>query len=83
MYVHVRIGLHYYVSFRPVKFGVALLQNSCMGQAITTIILAELSGEGAQWNTIFTPLSNDDDFLIGHAFLMLIADSIIYMVIAW
>ena len=54
-----------------------------MGLGINTIALLEIRGQGVQWNNIDEPISLDDDFNLGWVFLMLILDSVVYMLIAW
>jgi hypothetical protein len=54
-----------------------------MGLGVNTVALLEIRGEGIQWNNFYQDISLDDDFHLGYVFLMLILDSIIYMVIAW
>ena len=54
-----------------------------MGLGIDTIILLEVTGDGAQWKDLFKAISVDNDFKLGYTFIMLIADAILYMVIAW
>lgn len=69
--------------FRRDKMGLCLLSNSCMGLGTVSIIIAELAGLGIQWGTLFTPASTSDDFSLGNAFVMLIVDILLYMVVAW
>lgn len=54
-----------------------------MGLGINTISVLEIRNEGLRWNNFYKPISLDDDFHMGYVFLMLIIDSIIYMLIAW
>ena len=54
-----------------------------MGLGINTISLLEIRGEGVQWGNFAEDVSLDDDFHLGYVFLMLIVDSIVYMLIAW
>ena len=54
-----------------------------MGLGVNTVALLEIRGEGIRWNNFYEDISPDDDFSLGYVFLMLIVDSIIYMVIAW
>ena len=54
-----------------------------MGLGINTISLLEIRSEGLKWNNIFTSISLDDNFNMGYVYLMLIVDSIVYMLIAW
>ena len=76
--IHVRV---YY--FSGAKLGFCILSNTCMGLGINAIALLEVREEGAQWNNFYRDISLDDDFSLGHVFLMLIVDSIVYMLIAW
>ena len=75
------------VQFSPTnsghKISICLLSNTCMGLGINTVTQREIRGEGAQWKDLFQPSSVDDDFTLGYSFVMLIFDSILYMVIAW
>lgn len=54
-----------------------------MGLGTLSVIIAELAGVGVQWGTLFTPSSANDDFSLGYAFVMLIVDIFLYMVVAW
>ena len=54
-----------------------------MGLGINTVALLEIQGSGVQWSNLFKDISLDDDFNLGYVFLMLILDSLVYMVIAW
>ena len=54
-----------------------------MGLGINTIALLEIRGEGIQWNNVDEPISLDDDFNFAWMLMMLIVDSIVYMLIAW
>ncbi|CAI7993840.1 ATP-binding cassette sub-family A member 3, partial [Geodia barretti] len=65
------------------KIAFCILSNSCMGLGINTISLLEIRGEGVQWGNFAEDISLDDDFHLGYVFLMLIVDSIVYMLIAW
>ena len=65
------------------KVGFCILSNTCMGLGVNTISLLEIRGEGVQWDNFYQDISLDDDFHLGYVFLMLIIDSIVYMLIAW
>ena len=54
-----------------------------MGLGINVISTLEIREEGVTWGNAADPVSADDDFNITIVFLMLIIDSIIYMLIAW
>lgn len=41
------------------------------------------AGEGAQWSNFYKPGTVDDNFSLLDAMVMLIVDTILYMVIAW
>jgi len=45
--------------------------------------LTPTSGEGAQWNNFASPGTIDDNFALLDAMVMLIVDSVLYMVVAW
>lgn len=68
---------------RGAKLGFCILSNTCMGLGINTLALLEIRSEGAQWNNFYQAISLDDDFHLGYVFLMLVIDSIFYMLIAW
>ncbi|KAJ4444283.1 hypothetical protein ANN_06075, partial [Periplaneta americana] len=40
------------------------------------------TGEGMQWYTVWTPVTKDDKLVLGHVMVMLLADAIIYLLIA-
>ncbi len=40
-------------------------------------------GAGLQWSNFYKPVSVDDSFTMGHVFLMLVIDCIIYGLIVW
>jgi len=90
MYVHAFLVSHviHHLIFCPhfssgSKISFCLLSNSCVGLGIDTISLLEVTGNGAQWKDLFKAASVDNDFKLGYIFIMLIADAILYMVIAW
>ena len=65
------------------KLAFCILSNTCTSMGIYAVSLLEIRGEGAQWNNFYREISQDDDFSLGYVFLMLIVDSIVYMLIAW
>ena len=94
MYVWENLGSKYYspsisMPFVSVlfcsgsKIAFCILSNTCVGLGINTIALLEIRGEGVQWNNLDEPISLDDDFNLGWVLLMLIVDSVVYMLIAW
>jgi len=42
-----------------------------------------LSGDGVQWNNFYKPGTIDDNFSLLDAMVMLIVDTVLYMLIAW
>lgn len=59
------------------------LSNTCMGLGVNVIATLEIREEGVLWSNAAEPVSADDNFNMAIVFLMLIVDSIIYMLIAW
>ena len=68
---------------RGSKVAFCILSNTCMGLGINTISLLEIRGEGVQWDNLSQEISLDDNFHLGYVFLLLILDSVVYMLIAW
>ena len=79
MYNYTRTLLH----TRGGKIAFCILSNTCVGLGINTISLLEIRGEGVQWSNLAEPISLDDNFHLGYVLMMLILDSIVYMLIAW
>lgn len=65
------------------KMAACLLHNIGMSFGINTMLIYEGTGEGAQWNNFYKPGTIDDNFSLLDAMIMLVVDTIIYMVIAW
>ncbi|KAL4225817.1 hypothetical protein ACF0H5_013807 [Mactra antiquata] len=65
------------------KMAACLLHNVGMAFGVNTILILEGTGDGAQWNNFYKPGTIDDNFAMLDAMLMLIVDTIIYMIIAW
>jgi ATP-binding cassette subfamily A (ABC1) protein 3 len=64
------------------KLFMSLLSNTAMALGFNVVIRYEGTQEGIQWHNIFKPVSVDDDFHLGHVWIMLILDAIIYLLIA-
>ncbi|XP_059046978.1 phospholipid-transporting ATPase ABCA3-like [Achroia grisella] len=64
------------------KLLLSLISNTAMGYAFQLIIMCEGTSKGLQWSDFFNPVSYHDQYKPGHVVLMLILDSIIYMLIA-
>ena len=63
--------------------GMCVLSNACMALGIEVITRLELRLEGLQWSNLATPISEDDQFNVGWVFLMLLIETVFYMVLAW
>lgn len=54
-----------------------------MGLGVEVMSRLEQRLVGLQFRNLFQPLSADDSFNMGWVLVMLLLDSIVYMVIAW
>ncbi|XP_017768274.1 PREDICTED: ATP-binding cassette sub-family A member 3 [Nicrophorus vespilloides] len=64
------------------KLLASLMSNSAMAYGFQIICMFESTEEGLQWNNIWSSVTPDDTLVMGHIFVMLIIDSIIYFLIA-
>ena len=64
------------------KLFICLFQNSAMGLHFKMLIIHEGTAEGLQWHNIFKPVTSRDDFTIGCACIMMLVDTLLYLVIA-
>ncbi|XP_049855750.1 phospholipid-transporting ATPase ABCA3 isoform X1 [Schistocerca gregaria] len=60
----------------------SLAHNSAMSFGMQLFIMFEGTGVGLQWEDFWRPINQNDDLVVGHIMLMLIADAVIYMLIA-
>lgn len=60
-----------------------VLSNACMALGVEVISRLELRLEGLQWSNAATPVSADDQFSIAWVFLMLLIETVVYMLFAW
>ncbi|XP_060570838.1 phospholipid-transporting ATPase ABCA3-like isoform X2 [Ruditapes philippinarum] len=65
------------------KMAACLLHNVGMAFGINTMLIYEGTGDGAQWNNFYAPGTIDDNFSLLDAMVMLLVDTVLYMVIAW
>lgn len=70
-----------FISFLP-KLFVCLLSNTAMSLGFNVIMRYEGTQEGMQWENVFNPIDADDNFHLGSVYIMLIFDSILYLLIA-
>ncbi|XP_058116458.1 phospholipid-transporting ATPase ABCA3-like [Anopheles ziemanni] len=64
------------------KVAICLFSNSAMSFGFMLMMRHEGTATGLQWSNLFDPVSVDDDFSVGDTMLMLLADAIIYLMIA-
>lgn len=63
------------------KWGICLVSNSAMALGMKIIMRHESTGYGLQWDNFFKPATQDDSFTVGHTIIMLLVDSVLYMLI--
>uniref|UniRef100_A0A6P7GKL5 ATP-binding cassette sub-family A member 3-like n=1 Tax=Diabrotica virgifera virgifera TaxID=50390 RepID=A0A6P7GKL5_DIAVI len=64
------------------KLVASIGSNTAMAFGFQVILMYEGTGEGIQWNNIFTPNTPDDSLTLGLILIMLTVDSIMYLLIA-
>lgn len=89
-------GLAWFVSYAPYLFMqeiydtltlsskliASLGSNTAMAFGFQVILMYEGTGEGIQWRNIFSPNTPDDSLTLGLIMIMLLVDSIIYLLFA-
>jgi ATP-binding cassette, subfamily A (ABC1), member 3 len=65
-----------------VKLLASLMSNTAMAFGSRFIIAFEGTAQGVQWSNLFTPPSPDDTFTLGAVMLMMLFDTIFYMLLA-
>ncbi|XP_070581084.1 phospholipid-transporting ATPase ABCA3-like isoform X2 [Ptychodera flava] len=65
------------------KLSACLLSNTAMCMGAQLIGMFEGTGEGVQWHNINSGISVDDNFTFLQVIIMLLADTVIYLLIAW
>lgn len=69
------------ISFKA-RMALCLINYTAMIFGLKLIVRYEDDGVGLQWGNLFTPVSVDNDFTVGHASVMLLIDTILYLMIA-
>ncbi|XP_063362107.1 phospholipid-transporting ATPase ABCA1-like [Cydia amplana] len=64
------------------KMMLSLISNAAMGFAFQMLVTCEGTSRGLQWGEFFKPISYQDNFMPGHVAIMLVLDTILYMLIA-
>ena len=70
-------------SCRPVKLGLCVLTNTCMGLGVTLVSEWEVRQEGLTLDTLLRPLTIEDGFHMGWVLVMLLVDTVLFLLIAW
>ncbi|XP_037074307.1 ATP-binding cassette sub-family A member 3-like [Pollicipes pollicipes] len=65
------------------KIGACIMGNTAMGFGGMLISMWEGTGEGMQWSNINIGVSPDDNFKMSHIFAMFVADTVLYLMVAW
>ena len=65
------------------KLGLCVLPNTCIGFGVSVLSALELRQEGLTFNNYASPISADDTLSMGWITLMLLADIVVYMILAW
>ncbi|XP_055711669.1 phospholipid-transporting ATPase ABCA3 isoform X3 [Phlebotomus papatasi] len=64
------------------KMLVSIFHNTAMSFGFLLMMKFEGTMEGLRWSNLFTPVTIDDDFTVGHTMIMMIISSFIYLGIA-
>ncbi|XP_063703816.1 phospholipid-transporting ATPase ABCA3-like [Culicoides brevitarsis] len=62
------------------KSMICLSSNSAIAMALQLIIRFEGTGEGLQWKNLFRHVAPGDNFTVGYCLVMMLLDSVIYLV---
>ncbi|CAG2244712.1 ABCA3 [Mytilus edulis] len=65
------------------KVMACLLGNVAMAFGVKTVAAYEGTGEGAQWSNFYKPPTVDADFTLLTAMIMLLCDTVLYLLITW
>ncbi|KAF5273700.1 hypothetical protein FQA39_LY07390 [Lamprigera yunnana] len=64
------------------KMFTCIFSNSAMAYGFQLMVMYEGIGEGLQWHNIWKTTTPDDNLTLGHLIIMLIVDSLLYLIIA-
>ncbi|XP_076108921.1 phospholipid-transporting ATPase ABCA3-like isoform X1 [Mytilus galloprovincialis] len=65
------------------KVMACLFGNVAMAFGVKTVAAYEGTGEGAQWSNFYKPPTVDADFTLLTAIIMLLCDTVLYLLITW
>lgn len=65
------------------KIVLCLLSNTAMSLGCQMTSMFEGAGSGIHWNLLYSGVSPDDSFTLGHVFGMLIIDATIFALLTW
>ncbi|KAF2894182.1 hypothetical protein ILUMI_11989 [Ignelater luminosus] len=64
------------------KLGACILSNSAMGYGFQLVMMFEGIRTGVQWENIWESPRSGDELTLGHIFIMLLVDTVLYLLIA-
>ncbi|XP_062564160.1 phospholipid-transporting ATPase ABCA3-like [Armigeres subalbatus] len=64
------------------KLALCLFHNTGMSFGFMLMMRHEGTTAGVQWHNLFSPVTADDDLSVGATMMMLLADAVIYLIIA-
>lgn len=64
------------------KLSSSLCFNTAMAFGFQLVVMAEGAGEGMKWSNMWEPITVDDNLNLGQIIIMLLVDSVLYLVIA-
>ncbi|XP_018330699.1 ATP-binding cassette sub-family A member 3 [Agrilus planipennis] len=64
------------------KLGACIFANTAVAYGFQLMIMFEGNEEGFQWHNIWETASTDDNLVLGHVLIMLVFDTLIYLLIA-
>ncbi|XP_060066248.1 phospholipid-transporting ATPase ABCA3-like [Ylistrum balloti] len=74
---------YYETMTRNQKMATCLIFNTGMALGVNTIGIYEGTGDGARWTNFHKPATVDDNFSLLDAMLMLLVDSVLYLLVTW
>ncbi|GLH10706.1 Multidrug resistance protein homolog 49 [Gryllus bimaculatus] len=63
------------------KLLASVCSNTAMAHGFQLIVMFEGTGEGLRWDNVWQPATQDDNLTMGHILVMLLLDSLLYLVV--